>query len=178
MLSRPRFNGYIEPMAKKDAVKTTGVTMRVRVGDAEIEVTGPPAFVKAEIKEFLERTPAPTTSGVASSAAASAPEQKSKPKSPAQFFKMSNPRSDVDRTLVGAYFLERYRDMQNASASEIRDVIKEAKVPPPRNINDSVNQNIRKGLMMTAGDREKKMVFVVTSDGEAAVDQMIGNAKS
>jgi hypothetical protein len=166
-------------MPKKDAaIESKGVTMRVRVGDAEIEVSGPPAFVKAEIKEFLERTPAPTNSVVTPVASAAGAEQKSKPKSPAQFFKMSNPRSDVDRTLVGAYFLEKYRDVQNESASEIRDVIKEAKVPPPRNINDSVNQNIRKGLMMMAGDREKKMVFVVTTDGEAAVEQMMGSAKN
>lgn len=68
--------------------------------------------------------------------------------------------------------------MQNFSAAEIRAVIKEAKVPPPRNANDAVNQNIRKGLIMTAGDRENKMVFVLTSDGEAAVEQIVGNAKT
>jgi hypothetical protein len=165
-------------MGKKNAgAKTSSVTMRVRVGDAEIEVTGPGDFVKTQIKEFLGRTPVPLLQS-AEKASAGSSQQKLRGKSPAQFFKMTNPRSDVDRTLVGAYFLEKYRDAQNATASEIRDVIKEAKVPPPTNVNDSVNNNIRKGLIMTAGDRESKKVFVLTSDGEAEVEQMLGNLKA
>jgi len=51
-------------------------------------------------------------------------------------------------------------------------VIREARVQPPRNPNDSVNQNIRKGLLMTAGNKDNKMAFVLTSDGEAAVEDM------
>jgi hypothetical protein len=69
--------------------------------------------------------------------------------------------------------LEKYRNAQNATAAEIRDAIKEARVPPPANINDAVNKNIRKGLVMNAGDRENKMVFVLTTDGEASVEQML-----
>jgi hypothetical protein len=163
-------------MSKGNAtVQTSSVTMRVRIGDAEIEITGPAAFVKAEVNEFLERTPVKATSSGSSNATTSPSEQSLKTKSPAQFFKMCNPRSDVDRTLVGAYYLEKHRNAQNFSAAEIRNVIKDAKVPPPRNANDAVNQNIRKGLIMTAGDRESKMVFVLTSDGEVAVEQMMGN---
>ncbi len=166
-------------MAKENDVgEIASVTMRVRVGDAEIEVTGPPDFVKTEIRDFLERAPSKSASAVGQSVFTPPADQKLKPKSPAQFFKALNLRTDVDRTLVGAYFLEKHRDMQNFSAAEIRAVIKEAKVPPPRNANDAVNQNIRKGLIMTAGDRENKMVFVLTSDGEAAVEQIVGNAKT
>jgi hypothetical protein len=159
-------------------VKSPDVTMRVRVGDAEIEVTGPEEFVTHQIKQFLERTPVRSPETIQPRSPASSPEHKLKPKSPAQFFKMSNPRTDIDRTLAGIYFLEKYRNVQDATAAEIRDVIKEAKVPPPTNVNDAVNRNIRKGLIMSAGDRENKMVFVVTSDGEAAVEEMIGNVKA
>lgn len=168
-------------MPKNATVTVSSVTMRVRVGDAEIEITGPPDFVKSEIKDFLERPPTKSPAApvpVPAATSGSISDHKAKAKSPAQFFKMCNPRSDVDRTLVAAYFLEKFRDSQNSSAAEIRDVIREAKVPPPRNSNDSVNQNIRKGLIMTAGDRDNKMVFVLTSDGEAAVEQMMGNASS
>jgi predicted metal-dependent hydrolase len=35
------------------------VTMRVRVGDREIEVTGPSDFVEKKIAEFLTHNPAP-----------------------------------------------------------------------------------------------------------------------
>jgi hypothetical protein len=90
-----------------------------------------------------------------------------------QLLKMAKPRSDIDRALLGLYYLEKYRNAQNATAAEIRDAIKEARVPPPANINDAVNKNIRKGLVMNAGDRENKMVFVLTTDGEASVEQML-----
>lgn len=50
-------------MAKENDVgKIASVTMRVRVGDAEIEVTGPPDFVKTEIRDFLERAPSKSAS--------------------------------------------------------------------------------------------------------------------
>jgi hypothetical protein len=42
---------------KKPETEATSVTMRVRVGDAEIEITGPPEFAKAQITEFLKRSP-------------------------------------------------------------------------------------------------------------------------
>jgi len=164
-------------MPKKHAsVKAAPVTMRVRVGNAEFEVTGPADFAKTEINEFLKRSPAVAQS-VETGTPTTPSQTKLKPKSPAEFFKMCNPKTDVDRTLAAAYFLEKYRNAQDASAAEIRGIIKEAKRQPPANINDSVNNNIRKGLMMTAGDRENKMVFVLTSDGEAAVDQMMANVK-
>jgi predicted metal-dependent hydrolase len=164
-------------MAKKQtATETPTITIRVRVGDAEFEITGPLEVARAEVQEFMKRQPtvAEPTKGIPQ---ASPPQPTLKAKSPAEFFKKSNPKTDVDRTLAAAYFLEKFRNVQDASAAEIRDVIKEAKRPPPTNINDSVNGNIRKGLMMTAGERENKIVFVLTSDGEAAVEQMVANSK-
>src|SRR6266480_4830738 len=151
-------------MAKKSGAD---VTMRVRVGDAEFEVTGPQSFVKKEIKEFLERAHGgpPQVPQQAGTTTPSTGEKKAKSKSLNQLFKMANPRSDIDRTLLATYFLEKHRDVQNSTAAEIRDVIREARVPPPVNINDAVNKNIRKGFIMNAGDRENKMVFVLTSDG-------------
>jgi hypothetical protein len=160
-------------MAKKGGAD---VTMRVRVGDAEFEVTGPQSFVKKEIKEFLERThggppQVPQQTGTSPSTS-----EKAKAKSLNQLLKTANPKSDIDRTLVAAFYLERFRDYQNATAAEIRDAIKEARVPPPANVSDAINKNIRKGLMMNAGERENKLVFVLTTDGEAAAEQMLETA--
>jgi hypothetical protein len=73
---------------------------------------------------------------------------------------------------VAAYFLEKYKSFASFTAGEIRGTIREAKVPPPSNINDAVNQNIRKGFLMAAENKGNKMAFVVTSDGEATVEQM------
>jgi hypothetical protein len=164
-------------MAKKSAhEKVADVTMRIRVGDAELEVTGPGSFVKKEINEFLERTRGGPPVAPQTEPTPSPGEKKAKAKSLNQLFKMANPRSDIDRTLLATYFLEKYKDSQNSTAAEIRDAIKEARVPPPVNVSDAVNKNIRKGFLMNAGDRENKMVFVLTSDGEAAAEQMLENA--
>jgi hypothetical protein len=151
----------------------SSVTIRVRVGDTEIEVTGPSDYVEKKIEDFLKtpikaaqsQAPAPGV-GITPEAAIG------KPKSPAQFFKQCNPKSANDRALLGGYFLEKFRKAQNFTAGDIREIVKEAKWPPPPNVNDAINQNIRKGYIMTAGDREGKIAFVVTSDGEVFVEEM------
>lgn len=143
----------------------------MRVGDSEIEVTGPAEYVEKKIAEFLKQPPSPAGREAGhQQVVVSKPSGKAL--SPAQFFKSCSPKTDNDRTLLAAFFLENHRSAQSSTASEIREVIREAKVPPPRNPNDSINQNIRKGLLMTAGDKDNKMAFVVTSDGEAAVEAM------
>ena len=150
------------------------VTTRVRIGDAEIEVTGPAQYVEQKIAEFLKQPPSRPAEQSADRGGKTEPAP-AKSLSPGQFFKSCSPKTDNARTLIAAYFLEKYRNAQSATAAEIRDVIREAKVQPPRNPNESVNQNIRKGLMMTAGDKDNKIAFVVTSDGEAAVEEMYGS---
>jgi hypothetical protein len=37
----------------------TSVTMRVRIGDSEMEITGPVDFVEKKIAEFLKSAPHP-----------------------------------------------------------------------------------------------------------------------
>jgi len=155
---------------KKESTKT--VTMRVRVGDSELEITGPANFVEERISEFLKSPPKQPISSVTSSEPSPSHRRTSRPQSPAQFFKLCNPRTDTARALVAAYFLEKQRNAENSTSSEIRDLIKEAKVPPPTNVSESINQNIRKGYLMTAGDRGNKMAFVLTTDGESVVEEM------
>src|SRR5262245_17442387 len=136
------------------------VTMRVRVGDSEMEITGPVDFVERKIAEFLKDTPKSATSQPKESPTTQSPAQR-RSQSPAQFFKSCNPRSDTVRVLVAAYFLEKQRGAENVTAAEIRELIREAKVPPPVNPSESVNQNIRKGLLMAAGERDNRRVFVL-----------------
>ena len=159
-------------MAKGDR---SAVTIRVRVGDSEIEVTGPKSYVEKKIDEFLKKPPTSTSGTTVShvSESAARTELKGKKFSPAQFFKKCNPKTDNDRVLAAAYYLEQVKNLQNFTAAEVRDQIKEAKRQPPRNVNDSINQNIKKGLLMSAGDRDNKMAFVLTSDGEEQVAEMI-----
>jgi hypothetical protein len=159
-------------MAKKSI---PNVTMRVRLGDNEVEITGPSDFVEEKIAEFLKKPPTQTRHESSPTNVAPSPAQQtsSKPKSPAQFFKSINPRTDNDRVLIAAFFLEKFRNAQSATSTEIRDLIKDAKIPPPNNTSEAINQNIRKGFLMTGGDREGKTAFVLTTDGETKVDEML-----
>ncbi|MEO6971005.1 MAG: hypothetical protein ABI217_08940 [Chthoniobacterales bacterium] len=148
-----------------------------------MEVSGPSDFVEEKIKNFLAHAPLASKTGSSSSATTEGSgietraERQGRPQSPAQFFKLCSPQTDNARTLVAAYFLEKFRSAENFTAGELREVIREAKVPSPRNPSDAVNQNIRKGLLMTAGDKNNKMAFVLTSDGEAAVEDMQHKSK-
>jgi len=94
--------------------------------------------------------------------------------SAAQFFKKVNPRTGVDRVLAAGYYLEIFLGMENFTSAEIRDTIhKEAKTQPPKNPNDLINSNIKKGYMMSAGDKDGKMAFVLTSDGEDTIKVLL-----
>lgn len=159
-------------MAKKEVAS---VTMRVRVGEGELEVTGPSDFVEKKIAEFLEQQ----KSIPAASAAKSLPYVgQTSPKSVkgislAQFFKKAAPKSDVVRILAAGYFLEKYKNEEKFTAAEVAQTIRSSKTPPPKNSSDCVSKNIRKGYMMASGDKEGKMAFVLTTDGEEAIEALL-----
>lgn len=156
------------------------VTMRVRIGDAEVEVTGPAAFVEQKVEEFLEKQASlqGSKSVGGQAVAETLPSEKAagpqaKPMSAAQFFKKSGARSDVDRILVAGYYLERTRGQEVFTSTEAAELVRGAKINPATNPSDAISKNIRKGLIMAAGDRGKKRVYVLTSDGEDAVNEMV-----
>ena len=156
--------------------KPTNVTMRVRIGESEIEVTGPSGYVEKKVAEFLEKQKQVSVpSGVSSpkSTTSSAMPASTKEMSEAQFFKKVSPRSDVDRVLAAGYFLEKFKSQDNFTASEVSETIRSAKTLPPKNTNDLINANIRKGHMMPSGDKEGKKAFVLTSDGEEAIAESL-----
>ena len=159
--------------------KTANVTMRVRIGESEIEVTGPSDFVEKKIAEFLEKQKQPPVSPSTGSTkgiippATEAAQTLPKGLSAAQFFKKVSPKTDLDRVLAAGYFLEKFKNQDSFTASEITDTVRGAKIPPPRNTSDSINKNIKKGYIMPSGDKEGKMAFVLTSDGEETIDELL-----
>ena len=162
-------------MAKKEP---NSVTMRVRIGDNELEVTGPTAFVEKKISEFLEKQknlPAHPSqpSGPRVDQPPTGSTSKSKKMSIAQFFKRVEPKTDVDRALAAGYFLETFSGEENFTAAEVRETIQSAKISPPKNPSDAVAKNIKKGFLMAAGDKEGKKAYVLTTDGEDAIKQSL-----
>lgn len=159
-------------MAKNEPVS---VTMRVRIGENELEVTGPSNYVEKKITEFLERqkslpavsTPKDSTQHTAQIS----PTSTTKGISAAQFFREVAPESDIDRILAAGYYLEKFKNEEKFTAAEVAQTIRhDAKTPPPKNPNEAVNKNIRKGYMMAAGDKDGRMAFVLTTDGEEAIE--------
>lgn len=154
--------------------ETPNVTMRVRIGESEIEVTGPSDFVEKKISEFIEQQKqsmvvvgereedkvtsiGPTSVG-------------GKTMSVAQFFNQVSPKTDVDRGLAAAYYLEKLENCDKFTTAEIRDTIRQAKEKPPTNPSDVIARNIKKGFMMPAGDKDGKPAYVLTNDGEEAIE--------
>src|SRR5438045_2888088 len=137
--------------------------MRVKIGDAEFEVSGPAKFAEEKVAEFL------TAQGAKQEAAAAPVAQANKSATLAQLLKQASVKSDVERSLVAGYYLETIQGLQSFTASEIKDVIRQAKVTPPSNPSDVIAKNIKKGLMMHAGDKEGRIAYVLTTDGSEFV---------
>jgi len=152
------------------------VTMRVRVGDRELEVTGPRDFVEAKISAFLgelQRAAERPETSRPSATGSKRQTGSTKAMSAAQFFRKVAPKTDVDRMLAAGFYLERYKNLEGFTAVEAKELIRSAKIPPPKNPNDAVNKNIKKAFVMSAGDRDGRMVFVLTSDGEQEIESLL-----
>lgn len=152
--------------------KIVNVTMRVRVGQNEIEITGPSNYVEKKIAEFLEKQNSSSVATEREFNESSQPTGSIKKSSVSQFFRKIALKSETDRVLAAGYFLETFKKSESFTSAEIRETIREAKIQPPKNTNDSINKNIKKGYMMTAGDKDGKMAFVLTTDGEEVISNL------
>jgi hypothetical protein len=153
------------------------VTMRIRVGDNELEVSGPSDFVERKIADFAQQQkelaqPA-GANAVGDRATREGHAASGKKMALAQLLKKLGLKTEVDRVLAAGHYLEASEGVESFTAAEVSSAIRNAKNPPPRNANDAINQNIRKGLMMSAGDKDGKMAFVLTTDGEEKIASML-----
>jgi len=88
-----------------------------------------------------------------------------------EFILTKKPTDDVKRTLVIGYYLEHFDSMDSFNIKDLANGFRAAKEPPPININDKVNMNIRKGHMMEAKEKkEKSKAWVLTNSGEKFIE--------
>ncbi len=88
-----------------------------------------------------------------------------------EIFISKKPKTDVDKTLLVGYYLEIFQDYTSFNSSDIEVDFRSAKEPPPVNINDVVNKNIRKGFIMSAEEKkDNKQAWVLTNLGIQYVD--------
>ncbi len=108
----------------------------------------------------------------------SKPVQTKKQISIKEFILTKKPKNDVEKTLVIGYYLENFRGMSSFNAKDLEDGFREAKEKPPKNINDMVNKNIKKGFMMETKERKDKLkAWTLTSTGERFVENGLKKEK-
>lgn len=80
--------------------------------------------------------------------------------------------TDTQKVLILGYYLEKTGAMASFNATDIETIFRSAKEKLPANINDAVNKNVNRGLIMDAEDKKDgKKAWYLTSTGENYVEQ-------
>jgi hypothetical protein len=80
------------------------------------------------------------------------------------------PMDDVQKTLVIGYYLEHFEGMSQFNVKDLAEGFRAAKEPAPLNINDKVNSNVKKGLMMEDEEKDSRKAWVLTNTGEKFIE--------
>lgn len=89
-----------------------------------------------------------------------------------EFVLGKNLKGDVQKTLIIAYYLEKYENMLSVNVDDLAKYLRLAKEPVPSNLNDKINMNIRKGHVAEAEEKKDgKKAWYLTSTGENYVEQ-------
>lgn len=98
--------------------------------------------------------------------------QKERQQSIVEFLKEKNPTVVRDKALVFAVYYEKNSNSEAFGTEDLLTLWRQAKEPKPANINDLINQNVKKGFMAEESKKEKgKKRWYVTSTGLDVVDK-------
>ncbi len=93
-----------------------------------------------------------------------------------EFLIRANASSDVIKTLLIAYYLEKYEGVTSFNKSDLENGFRQAKERIPANINTTVARNIAKGLIMEVHERKDNLTaWQLTNTGEKAVESLIAS---
>lgn len=99
------------------------------------------------------------------------PALKAKKASVKEFLLTKSIKSDTQRVVALAYFLEYTESMSSFNVNDIETAFRSAKEKVPANINDAVNKNISRGFIMEAAEKkDAKKAWCLTSTGEIYVE--------
>ena len=90
-----------------------------------------------------------------------------------EFLLENEPRSDEERTLLVANYLDSFRLIRNFTAIDLEKGFDEAGEVVPRNLQAKIEWNIRKGFLMEADSSIPNRYFVTTS-GKSEVHPLVG----
>lgn len=94
-----------------------------------------------------------------------------KKKSTKEFLISKNLSSAIEKTLALAYFLEFIEQVTPISIDDLSSAFQSARENKPANLNDMVNKNISKGLLMESKEKKNgKKAWVLTATGEKFIE--------
>jgi hypothetical protein len=80
-------------------------------------------------------------------------------------------KTELQKVLVFAYYLERQETLTSFNVSDLEGVFRAARERLPKNMNDAVNKNIARGYLMEAVEKKgAKKAWNLTSTGERLVE--------
>jgi len=86
---------------------------------------------------------------------------------------------ETQKTLALGYYLEHLEGMASFNIPDLEKAFRFAKEKLPKNINDTVNKNIARGLLMEAADKkDTKKAWCLTVTGEHLVDKDFGKTNN
>jgi len=89
-----------------------------------------------------------------------------------EFLMTKEIKSELQKTLVLAYYLEHIQSMPSFNITDLTAVFRAAKEKRPQNINDTVAKNVARGLLMEASEKkDSKKAWVLTATGEKHVKE-------
>jgi hypothetical protein len=95
----------------------------------------------------------------------------SKRQSAKEFLLGKSVKSETQKVLALAYFLEREEGLTSFNVPDLEAVFRAAREKLPSNMNDIVNKNIARGFIMQAEQKkESKKAWYLTSTGERFVE--------
>lgn len=150
------------------------VVLRIQIGGFSAEVSGPPEYAEKKLDELIKKYgPSRSINSKGQQSISAMPGGKQK--SPSEFIKKVSPKNQTDRALVLAYYLEKVENKESFSTTDLADISQKAKQPKFTNISDTVARAVQQGLLMGAGEKENKRVFVLTTTGEEYVDGLLSS---
>lgn len=88
-----------------------------------------------------------------------------------EFILSKKPESDVQKTLVIGYFLEKFEGLSSFNTKDLEDTFRAAKEIVPENINYKIIKNIEKGHMTEAKEKKDNLkAWYLTNSGERFVE--------
>jgi hypothetical protein len=96
---------------------------------------------------------------------------RSKRVSAKEFMLSKTLKSEAQKVVALAYFLEREQGLSSFNVSDLEAAFHEAREKLPKNMNDAVNKNIARGFVMPASQKkDSKKAWHLTSTGERFVE--------